>query len=158
MSTFRVSRPRLWWGVALLVAPVMVLLRAGFMVAGAPAWDSTDLLQAGLVAAAAGTGAVIGVGRPGWVRVSAEGLEFAAPRHRGTFLPWAAVESARLRFTGPFTQLVVTPTRADAAFVAETSGRVARLRRGAFVVEVGSMTPGPAALLAEVNRRLAPAG
>ena len=157
---FRRLRWRLVLGMALIMVPVVLLIRGLAMVAAVAAGVSLDfsdvvetVLVALLTAAAAGLGAVIGAGsNPGWVRMSADGLEFAAARHRATLLPWAAVASSRLRFAGPFTQLVVTPADPAAVFFARTPGRTPRLRRGAFVIDVGMMTPGRAALLAELNR------
>jgi hypothetical protein len=117
-----------------------------------------------LVPLVVGLVAVLGQGRRGaWIRVSAAGLEFAATRHVPAFLPWSAVQSVRLRLRGPFTQLLVTPTSPDAVALAPGRGRVPRLRRfgapaGAYVVEVGMMTPGPSALLAELHLRLAVRG
>ena len=102
--------------------------------------------------------------RGGWVRASAAGLEFAATYQVPAFLPWPAVESIRLRFRGPFTQLLVTPTHPDAAALASVRGRAPRLHRrlgnpaGAYIVDVGMMTPRPRVLLAELNRRLATRG
>ncbi|MEU8230714.1 hypothetical protein AB0C12_14055 [Actinoplanes sp. NPDC048967] len=164
---FRVHRWRLGLGVALLVAPAVLLIRGLAMVAAVAVGASLDLgdyVEAGLVtlstAAAGGLGAVIGAGsNPGWVRVSAAGVEFAPSRHRATFVPAAAIAWARLRFAGPFTQLVVTPTTPEAVACAPTDGRTPRLRRGSFVIDVGLMTPGPAVLLSELTRhRPVPAG
>jgi hypothetical protein len=157
---FRVLRRRAVLTIALIMVPVVLLIRGLAMVgvvAAGVSVDLSDVAEAVLVAlltgAAAGAGALIGAGRnPGWVRMSADGLEFAPARHRATLVPWAAVASGRLRFPGPFAQLVVTPSDPRAVFFAQTPGRIPRLRRGAFVIDVGTMTPGPAALLAELNR------
>ena len=120
--------------------------------------SSSDVVEAVLIAlltgVAAGIGALLAAGRQlGRVSMSDDGLELAAPRHRAAFLPWAEVASARLRFAGPFTQLVVTPAGPEAVFVADGRGRIPRLRRGALLIEVGVLAPGPAALLAELDRR-----
>jgi hypothetical protein len=157
---FRVSRWRVLVSITLILVLVILLIRGLAMVAAVAAGaslDFSDYAEAALVtlgtAAAGGGGAMIGVGQnPGWLRMSAEGLEFAPPRHRATFVPWAAVTSARLRFPGPFRQVVLTVADPAAVWYAQTPGRTARLRRGAFVMDVGWMTPGPAALLAELNR------
>lgn len=158
---FRLRRWRLWLRTAMIVGPTILLIRGLAMVAvvaaGIPL-DPSDYIEAVLVAvataAAAGGGALIGAGpRPSWVRTSAAGLELAMSRHRAVFLPWAAVGSVQLRFAGPFTQLVVTPADLNALRLADEPGRMPWLRRGAFFVDVGTMTPGPAALRAEVNRR-----
>jgi hypothetical protein len=164
---FRLLRWRLCLGVALLVAPAVLLIRGVAMVAAVTvgaSLDFGDYVEAVLVAlstaGAGGLGAVIGAGsNPGWVRVSAAGLEFAASRHRATFVPAAAIASVRLRFAGPLTQLVVTPTTLEAVVCAPTAGRTPRLRRGSFVIDVGLMTPRPAVLLNELTRhRSLPAG
>jgi hypothetical protein len=129
--------------------------------------DASDFVQplatGALAAAAAGTGAIVGARRnPGWVRASAAGLEFAMTNCKPVFLPWAAVQSVRLRLIGPLTELVVTPTSPDAASVAPLPGWPPRLRRRfsapSFTVDVGMMTPRPGVLLAELNRRRATHG
>lgn len=157
MTVFRTSPGRQFLRVALLALPLFLLIRGLFMVAAVAAdlpLDDGDFMEAGLVTlamtAALGAGTMAGARRhPGWARVSAAGLEFAAPRHRATFLPWDAVASVRLRFAGPYARLVVTPT--DPSF-GPGPGRTARLRRGAFVIEAGVMTPGPVALLAAIDQ------
>ncbi|BEL05408.1 hypothetical protein Q0Z83_035990 [Actinoplanes sichuanensis] len=123
-------------------------------------WDFTESVSWVLLAAIAGaTGSVFGAGRNlGWIRASAAGLEFAATRRRPVFLPWSAVRSVGLRFAGPWTELPVTPTSLNAAIVVAVPAWVPWVRRrsgaAAFIVDVGLMTPGPSALLAELNRRL----
>ncbi|HTJ34856.1 MAG TPA: hypothetical protein VL738_16645 [Dactylosporangium sp.] len=101
-------------------------------------------------------------GRLAWVRVSAAGLELAATRRQPVLLPWSAVQTVRLRYRGPFTELLVTPTSLDAAAVAPIWAWAPRLHRRsgapAFVVDVGMLTPGPSVLLAELDRRLAARG
>jgi hypothetical protein len=169
--TFRQHRSRVFATMAVIIATVWLLgngvsmvLRA--VVSGHPP-DMIDIeaaaVNAVLVPVASGLGIVLSAGRRlGWVRASAAGLEFAATRQVPAFLPWSAVQSVRLRFRGPFTQLVVTPTRPDAVTVAPMGGQAPRLRRRfgapgpAFLVDVGMMTPQPLVLLAELNRRLAP--
>lgn len=165
--TFRLHKGRLWLRAVLIFTSVWLLFRGLFVVM--TVWfgfslDASDFVQpaltAGLGAAAAGTGAVLGARRNlGWVRASAAGLEFAATNCTPAFLSWTAVQSVRLRLTGPLTELVVTPTSLDAAAVASLPGLAPRLRMRsgtpAFVVDVGMMTPGPGVLLAELNRRLA---
>ena len=157
---FRLRHWRLMLGIALITAPVVLLiygLATLVAVAGGVRVDFSDLVNAVLLALAAAIGAAIGAlilaGRnPGWVSVSADGLEFAAPRHRATFVPWSAVRSVRLRRAALFTRLVVTPTGPGAAVFAHTSGRTPPLRKGAFLIDVALMTPGRAALQAELDR------
>jgi hypothetical protein len=159
--TFRLHRSRLWLRMALIFIPVFLLFRGTTIGLSLEEWDFTETVTWVLLAAiAAATGAVLGAGRNlGWIRASAAGLEFAATRHTPVFLPWSAVQSVRLRFTGPLTELLVTPTSLNAATVAAVPARAPRVRRrsgaAAFIVDVGLMTPGPSALLAELNRRLA---
>jgi hypothetical protein len=97
--------------------------------------------------------------RVGWVRAGDRGLDMADTRRNPVFLPWSAVESVQLHWRGPATELIVTPTSIDAAVI----DRVARWRprvrnrrgRRVFVIDVGMMQPGPAAILDELNGRLA---
>jgi hypothetical protein len=164
--TFRLRRSRLWPGTALMLVPVLLLVRGTFMVLTAAsglsldAWDFAEAVIGVLLAAIAGaTGAAIRAGRNlAWIRASAAGLELAATGRKPVFLPWSAVQSVRLRFTGPLTELLVMPTSLNAATVAAVPGRAPRVRRrlgaAAFIVDVGLMTPGPSALHAELNRRL----
>ncbi|MEV0900864.1 hypothetical protein [Actinoplanes sp. NPDC049802] len=159
--TFRLHRSRLWLRMALILMPVFLLFRGIAIGLSLEEWGFTETVTWVLLAAIAGaTGAVLGAGRNlGWIRASAVGLEFAATRHTPAFLPWSAIQSVQLRFTGPLTELLVTPTSLNAATVAAVAARAPRVRRrsgaAAFIVDVGLMTPGPPALLAELNRRLA---
>ena len=158
--TFRLHRSRLWLGTALMFIPVFLLARGtlDFLLG---AWDLTETVNdVPLTAIAAATGAVLGAGRNlGWIRASAAGLELAATGRKPVFLPWSAVQSVKLRFTGPLTELLVTPTSLNAATVAAVPAWAPRVRRrsgaAVFIVDVGLMAPGPSALLAELNRRLA---
>ncbi|GIE35419.1 hypothetical protein Ait01nite_084640 [Actinoplanes italicus] len=158
--TFRLRRSRLWLRMALIFIPVFLLVRGIVIGLSLGEWDFTETVIWVLLTAIAGaTGAVLGAGRNlGWIRTSAAGLEFAATRRHPVFLPWSAVQSVGLRFTGPLTELLVTPTSLNAATVAAVSAWTPRVRRRsgapAFIVDVGLMTPGPSALLAELNRRL----
>jgi hypothetical protein len=154
-------RWRLMLGIALITAPVVLLIYGlatlAVVVFGEVRVDFSDLVNTVMLSLAGATGAAVGAlilaGRnPGWVSVSADGLEFAAPRHRAAFVPWTAVRSVRLRRAALFTQLVVTPTGPGAAFFAQTSGRIPPLRKGAFLIDVALMTPGRAALQAELDR------
>jgi hypothetical protein len=110
------------------------------------------------VVIAGGVGAQIGARRqPGWVRSSAAGLELAASGRVPVFLPWQQVRSVAFRRRGPYTELVITPVDVTAAGYARGPGRAPRTRRRngeqTFVVEAGLMTPGPAAMADELNRR-----
>lgn len=159
--TFRLHRLRLWLRMALIFTPVFLLIRGTAIGLSLEEWDFTETMIWVLLTAIAGaTGAVLGAGRNlGWIRASAAGLEFAATRRKPVFLPWSAVQSVRLRFTGPWTELLVTPTSLNVAAVAAVPAWAPRVRRrsgdDAFIVDVGLMTPGPSALLAELNRRFA---
>jgi hypothetical protein len=145
--------------MALVVMPMTLLFRGlamiGLVAADVPLHPA-DFLEAGLLALLVTTagwlGAWAGAGRdPGWVKITDAGLEFKAARNRAVFLPWAGVASARLRLRGPFTRLIVTPAGPEAVFFARTPGRLPRMHRGAFTIEAGLMTPGPATLLAEID-------
>jgi hypothetical protein len=170
---FRLRRSRLILAITLTLAPVMLLMHGVPLVTtavrtGHPP-DALDVEVA--VASVATIPLVVGLmvalilGRHlPWVRASAAGLEFAATRQVPAFLPWSAVQSVRLRFSGLFTQLVITPTDPDALTRAPVQGRSPRLRRrfgtpaGAHLVDVGWMTPRPTDLLTELNRRLSERG
>jgi hypothetical protein len=160
-ATFRLRRSRLWLRMALIFVPVFLLVRGTAISLSLEEWDFMETVIWVLLTAIAGaTGTVLSAGRNlGWVRASAAGLEFAASRRQPVFLPWSAVQSVGLRFTGPLTELLVTPTSLNAATVAAVPAWSPRVRRRsgapAFIVDVGLMTPGPSALLAELNRRLA---
>ncbi|MFI6079224.1 hypothetical protein ACIA5C_47760 [Actinoplanes sp. NPDC051343] len=123
------------------------------------AWDFTETVIVVLLTAIGGaTGAVLRAGHhPGWIRASASGLELAATGCQPVFLPWSAVQSVKLRFTSPVTELLVTPTSLNAATVAALPARAPRVQRrsgaAAFIVDVGLMTPGPSA---PVRRRRGP--
>jgi hypothetical protein len=159
--TFRLRRSRLWLRTALMLMPVFLLVRGIVIGLSLEEWDVTETVIWVLLTAIAGaTGTALGAGRNlGWIRASAAGLELAATRRQPVFLPWSAVQSVRLRFTGPLTELLITPTSLNAAAVAAVPAWTPRVRRrsgaAAFIVDVGLMTPGPSALLAELNRRLA---
>lgn len=92
-----------------------------------------------------------------WVTVSGRGLELAGTGRDPVFLPWDAVESVDTRFRGPFTDLVVTPTRMEAAQIARRGWNrprtILRGGRRSVVVDAGLMRPGPAAVLDEIRRR-----
>jgi hypothetical protein len=144
-----------------IVLLFMLLIRGLFLVAAVAAGASLtfgDFVEAVLISLAATVAAGLGVWtvrrrNPGWVRMSAAGLEFAAARHRATFLPWAGIASVRRRYPRPFTQLLVTPTGLGVSSYAQTTGLPPRRHDGAFVIDVSMMTPGPEAVLAELDRR-----
>jgi hypothetical protein len=92
--------------------------------------------------------------RFGWLHSSVHGLDFAATGRRPVHIPWSGVAAVALRHRGPFTELVVTPVAPDFPVVGEGPGRRPRMRRGAYLVDVGLMSPGPDVLLAELHRRL----
>ncbi|BCJ41021.1 hypothetical protein GCM10010168_46800 [Actinoplanes ianthinogenes] len=102
------------------------------------------------------------IGRKGqrfaWVRTSDAGLAFAAYRRAARFVPWTAVRSVRVRCAGPLAELVITPETVDAVIVMEggvpAQRPVRRRRAPAFVVDIGMMRPGNAAMLAEIHDRL----
>lgn len=156
---FRESPGRWLLSFALIMVLTLLLIRGLFLVAAVAAGASLtfgDFVEAVLVSLAATAAALFGAWvvrrrHRGWVSMSAEGLEFASPRHRATFLPWAGIASVRRRYPGPFTQLLVTPATPDAFFFAPAPGRTPQLRAGELVIDVGMMTPGPAALLAELD-------
>jgi hypothetical protein len=159
--TFRLRRSRLWLRTAMILIPVFLLVRGIAISLSLEEWDFTETVIWVLLTAIAGaTGAVLSAGRNlSWIRASAAGLELAATRRQPVFLPWPAVQSVGLRFTGPLTELLVTPTSLNAAAFAAVPAWAPRIRRRsgapAFIVDVGLMTPGPSVLLAELNRRLA---
>jgi hypothetical protein len=96
----------------------------------------------------------------GHLHSSVHGLRFAATGRRAVFLPWSAVAAVGLRHRGPFTELIVTPTSADAATMPDgprLRRRPRSRRRGGateYLVDVGLMSPGPQVLLAELHRRI----
>jgi hypothetical protein len=92
--------------------------------------------------------------RLGWLHSSVHGLDFAATGRKSVHIPWSGVGTVGLRHRGPFTELVVTPVAADFPVVGSGPGRRPRMRRDAYLVDVGLMSPGPDVLLAELHRRL----
>ncbi len=158
--TFRLRRSRLWLRMTLILIPAFLLMHGIAIGLSLEEWDFTETVTWVLLTAIAGaTGAVLTAGRNlGWIRTSAAGLEFAATRRQPVFLPWSAVQSVGLRFTGPLTELLIIPTSLNAVTVAAVAAEAPRIRRRsgapAFIVDIGLMTPGPSALLAELDRRL----
>jgi hypothetical protein len=92
--------------------------------------------------------------RFGWLHSSVHGLDFAATGRKPVHIPWSGVGAVGLRHRGPFTELVVTPLAPDFPVVGSGPGRRPRMRRDAYLVDVGLMSPGPDVLLAELHRRL----
>jgi hypothetical protein len=92
--------------------------------------------------------------RFGWLHSSVHGLDFAATGRKPVHIPWSGVAAVGLRHRGAFTELVVTPIAPDFPVVGAGPGRRPRMRRGAYLVDVGLMSPGPDVLLAELHRRL----
>ncbi|WP_432842031.1 hypothetical protein [Dactylosporangium sp. CA-092794] len=169
--TFRNRRWRVFGALLWIFASVWLLLQVALMVlrvavsGHAPIMFDVVSAAVGVVVfptVVAGVVLLIWRRRLAWVRVSVAGLEFAATRRQPVFLPWPAVQTVRLRYRGPFTELLVTPTSLDAAAVAPIWAWAPRLHRRsdapAFVVDVGMMTPGPSVLLDELDRRLAARG
>jgi hypothetical protein len=169
--TFRNRRWRVFGTLLWIFASVWLVLQVAFMalrvtVSGhAPIMFDVVSAAVGLLVfptVVASVVLLIWRRRPAWVRVSAAGLEFAATRRQPVFLPWSAIQTVRLRYRGPFTELLVTPTSLDAAAVATIWAWAPRLHRRsdapAFVVDIGMMTPGPSILLDELDRRLATRG
>jgi hypothetical protein len=115
----------------------------------------TSLAYAVIVAGVAG---LVLWRRVSWVRTSAGGLECADLGRNPVFLSWSAIESVALQRVGPFTELVVTPTASATQVVASPADRPPRWRRRAvrpaFVIDAGTLRPAPAALLAEITRRV----
>jgi hypothetical protein len=122
--------------------------------------DIAAIVVSLLLVSAAGAALIVLAARKGfgWLRASAQTLDFAATGRKAISLPWSAVASVALRHRGAFTELVVTPTTMDAVTVAAGRGRRPWMRRRsgqeAFLVDVGLMSPGPEALLAELHRRI----
>ncbi|MEU4423778.1 hypothetical protein AB0F81_24370 [Actinoplanes sp. NPDC024001] len=153
---FRVRRWRLWlaivpslWALLFLSRVVAAALIGTFRPAEA-------LVEVTISALAVGSGVTFFLRPLGWVRVAEAGLEFAPTGHAAMFLPWAAVQTVELRYAGPFTRLVITPTDPAAVEVTGEALRVQRARRRAgfpsYAVDVGLLEPGAKQLLAEVRR------
>jgi hypothetical protein len=102
----------------------------------------------------AGAGLLTAWNRLGRLHSSVHGLEFAATGRRAVRLPWSSIASAALRHRGVFTELVVTPASPDAVTELPGPGRRPRRSGASFIVDVGLMSPGPQALLAELHRRI----
>ncbi|WIM94319.1 hypothetical protein ACTOB_006336 [Actinoplanes oblitus] len=155
----------------LTIAPLVLLVGSGLAFAllsylgksahfGRAMADIAPFLALSLAGA---TGSTV-IGRAGRrlarVRVSDSGIEFARTRHAALFVPWAAVRSVRRRYAGPLTELVITPDSVDSVIVTQRGAPVQRaIRRAgapAFVVDIGMIRPGAAALLADISGRLTP--
>jgi hypothetical protein len=167
--TFRLHPLRAFLWRALIFVPVFLVSGAFLMIAAVWGYppDTSDVVRllapptVPLVALLVRS--VRGDRRsPGWVRVSAAGLEFAATGQVPAFLPWPAVQAVSSRLRGPFTELIVRPTHPDAVTVNPVGSPAPQLQQRfgvpAFVIDVGMMTPQPAVLLAELNRRLTTRG
>ncbi|MBB2940358.1 hypothetical protein FB565_000062 [Actinoplanes lutulentus] len=63
------------------------------------------------------------------------GIEFKGTFRTPGSLPWSAIESVDRRGAGPLTRLSIKPVGAKP-----------------YLVDIGLMTPGPSALLAELRR------
>jgi hypothetical protein len=163
--TFRITRRRMFvtmvgvaalsWVVINTFAGIIELLAGR----GAAVPELMPLLVSAAVYAVVFGGIFLLVVRrhPAWVTVSDRGLELAGTGRDPVSLPWSAVEAVSLRWWGPFTELVVTPTDMEAATVSRHGWSKPRtvVREGdrSFLVDSGLMQPGPAALLAEIHRR-----
>lgn len=163
--TFRITRRRMFvttMGVAVLSWVVIngfagiIELLAG---RGAAVPEPMPLLVSAIVYAVVFGGIFLLMVRrhPAWVTVSDRGLELAGTGRDPVSVPWSAVEAVSLRWWGPFTELVVTPVSMEQASVSRHGWSRPRtvVRDGdrSFLVDAGLMQPGPAALLAEINRR-----
>jgi hypothetical protein len=146
------------WVVAAVWAVCLVLFALLRVVLGDPpaAGDIVTYLELALVVPVVFSALVLLVAwrRFGWLHSSVRGLDFAATGRKPVHLPWSGVAAVGLRHRGPFTELVVTPVAPDFPTVGEGPGRRPRMRRGAYLVDVGLMSPGPDVLLAELHRRL----
>jgi hypothetical protein len=126
-----------------------------------------DMAWQGLVetASAAAVGALIGTaagiwrrrGRPVWIRISSAGIEMA-PQGQAVLISWDNIVTARVRRRGLLAAVDVVPADLDAVRAASAGRDLPRVRhlagRTALSMGVGLLRPGPAALRAELRRRL----
>lgn len=95
--------------------------------------------------------------RPPWLRITASGMELAAAGRDSAFIPWSAVSSAKLRWTGPFTALQITVSDPREVARGYRGGRRPPRRRRAgrvrFIANVGVLRVDPATIRAELGRR-----
>lgn len=170
--TFRLRKFRLWLAMMLYITVSVLLARVTVTVVAAavfqipfqparnPFPSYVPLLElvaspilGGMTAASV---IILYFGRDlGWVRASSAGLEFANTGCRPVFLPWTAIAAVRVRYRGLFARLIVRPTSWDDAAIAPVRGRPPWYGRDGFRIGLFAMTPGRAALLAELQRRLA---
>jgi len=150
------------WVVAVVWAVcrgLYVLVLLGFGIRPSAA-DIVTIAESLLVVPAVVACAVLLIAwnRLGWLHSSVHGITFAATGRKAVSVPWSAIAAVGLRHTGPFTELVVTPTSEHVATVQSGPGRPPRVRRrggeSAYLVDVGLMSPGPKVLLAELHRRV----
>jgi len=146
------------WVVAAVWAACLALFVLVRLALGEPpaAGDIVTYAELALIVPVAVSALVLLVAwrRLGWLHSSVHGLDFAATGRRPVHLPWSGVAAVGLRHRGPFTELVVTPRAPDFPVVGPGGGRRPRMRGGAYLVDVGLMSPGPDVLLAELHRRL----
>jgi hypothetical protein len=146
------------WVVAAVWALCLALFVLLRVVLGDPpaAGDIVTYLELALIVPVVFSALVLLVAwrRFGWLHSSVHGLDFAATGRRPVHIPWSGVATVGLRHRGPFTELVVTPVAPDFPVAGSGPGRRPRMRRGAYLVDVGLMSPGPDVLLAELHRRL----
>jgi hypothetical protein len=165
--TFRVTRRRMFEAMAVAAVASWLVINAisgvlEVLVGRTPAMpEPVSLLVSAIVYALIFAGIfVVAVRRhPAWVTVSDHGVELAATGRDPVFLAWSSIETVDRRFWGPFADLVVTPTRDDAAQIARRGWSrprtIVRAGHTSYVVDAGLMQPGPDVLLAEIQRRLA---
>lgn len=146
------------WVVAAVWTVCLVLFVLLRLVLGDPpeAGDIVTYLELALIVPVVFSALILLVAwrRFGWLHSSVHGLDFAATGRKPVHIPWSGVATVGLRHRGAFTELVVTPVAPDFPVVGSGPGRRPRMRRGAYLVDVGLMSPGPDVLLAELHRRL----
>ncbi|WP_052720662.1 hypothetical protein, partial [Actinoplanes rectilineatus] len=155
---FQVNRGRMWLTITGWAVTAVILTRLiAMLIAGSATVDASDMIP--LVAGPVGASAAFALLRRdslARIRLTEAGIAFTPTLRRPMFLPWSSVAAVERRLMGSLTRLVIIPDRVENVRHLEGTAPVQRphLRRGrpSFTVVVGSMTPGPDALFAELNR------
>ncbi|MEU2610073.1 hypothetical protein ABZ570_00555 [Micromonospora sp. NPDC007271] len=156
-KAFRASSP-LIFGFYLLIAVVAwVFVQAVLAVVGGPPYDLSGAALSGAIFVAVYTAGSFALHRRNWssVDVAGEALRLAE-KGRAAVLPWPVIQSAVVRYPGPFATLRVT-LRPEAVLPPATLRPRIRAGRPVYQVNVGLLRPTPRVLRAELARHLPPA-